>query len=129
MSTEYFSVQKLPDIEMYGGDTTPWEIELMRDNNTIFKYEDGVSCTVVLTLTPLKASTGLGSNATVLAPILTKYGVVKSTATNGTSVIFVFAAKDTKDLRGKYTYQLEVKYENDCRIGQGTLYIKQNINR
>lgn len=129
MSMDCFSAQKLPDIEMYGGDTTPWQIELMRDGSSILSFADGENCTVILTVTPLKASTGLGSYASVLTPILTKYGSVASTSAGGTSVTFVFSAADTKDLRGKYTYQIEVRHEADCRIGQGILYIKQNINR
>lgn len=129
MSTHCFAVQKLPDIEMYGGDTTPWEVELTRDKNIIFDYESGGKCTVLLTLTPLKTSTGLGGNASVVAPILSIKGTLRSTANGGSAFLFNFASSDTKDLRGKFIYQIEVTYNEDMRVGQGTLYVKQNINR
>lgn len=129
MSTNCFAAQKLPDIEMYGGDTTPWEVELMRDKNVIFDYESGDKCTVLLTLTPLKTSTGLGTNASAITPILSVKGTLRSTANGGSAFLFNFASNDTKNLRGKYIYQIEVTYNEDMRVGQGTLYIKQNINR
>lgn len=129
MSNGCFAAQKLPDIEIYGGDTTPWEIVLMRDNNTIFDYTSGEQCSVILTVTQSKTSTGQSAGAVLVAPIFTKHGAIQSTATGGTIAIFSFADVDTKHLRGKYTYQIEVQFENELRIGQGSLYVKQNMNR
>ena len=129
MSNGCFIAQKLPDIEMYGGDTTPWEIVLMRDSNTIFEYETGQGCSVILTVTPSKTSTGQSAGAVLADPILIKHGAIQSTADAGTLAVFSFVDTDTKNLRGKYTYQIEVHYENELRLGQGSLYVKQNMNR
>ena len=129
MSNECFAAQKLPDVEIYGGDTTPWEVVLMRDSNTIFDFENGSKCSVILTITQSKTSTGQSSGAVILKPLVTLSGTVKEAATGGAVAIFSFSERDTKNLRGKYTYQIEVSYETDLRIGQGSLYVKQNINR
>ena len=129
MGNECFTAQKLPDIEIYGGDTTPWEVALMRDNNTIFDFKNGSKCSVVLTITQSKTSTGQSTGAVILKPLVTLPGAVEEVATGGTVAIFSFSERDTKNLRGKYTYQIEVSYGTDLRIGQGSLYVKQNINR
>ena len=129
MSNECFAAQKLPDIEIYGGDTTPWEVVLMRDSNMTFEYENGAQCSVVLTVTQSKTSTGQSAGAVLLSPLLTKNGAIQSTAAGGSVAIFSFTDTDTKPLRGKYTYQIEVRFENELRIGQGSLYVKQNMNR
>lgn len=119
----------LPNVDMYGGDTTPWEISLVNDDGTSFSIGQGADCTATLTLTPLKATTGLGNNANTLPPMLTKEGVLEATGTGGAAVIFKFAEADTKSLRGKFLYQIEIRHGSDLRVGQGNLYIKQNINR
>lgn len=122
-------VRPLPDVDMYGGDTTPWEISLVKDDGSAFVIDQGADCTATLTLTPLKATTGLGNNAAALPPMLTKAGVMEATASGGTAATFTFVEEDTKSLRGKYLYQIEVRHGTDLRVGQGNLYIKQNINR
>ena len=124
-----YEVQKLPDIEMYGGDTTPWELELVNDANAPFPYNTGSDCAATLTFTPVKTTTGMSANAVTVAPLVTKIGTANQTNAGGTSISFSFAESDTKHLRGKFLYQIEIRNGPDLRIGQGTLYIKQNINR
>lgn len=124
-----YEILNLPDIEMYGGDTLPWEVTLIRDDGSKFSVDTASECTSTLTFTPLKATTGLGNNATALVPILTKVGEVKQTLDGSSVVMFFFDENDTKGLRGKFLYQIEVKHDEDLRICQGYIYIKQNINR
>lgn len=124
-----FEVLKLPDVEMYGGDTTPWEISLTRKDGTPLVFEEGVDCSATFSITPLKTASGMGGNAQTIKPMFTKAGSMEKNASNGTSCIFAFAEADTKNLRGKFIYQIEVRNGSDLRIGQGSLYIKQNINR
>ena len=124
-----YEIQTLPDIEMYGGDTLPWEVTLIRDDGSKFSVDTASECISTLTFTPLKATTGLGNNANALAPILTKTGEVKPTLDGSSVVMFFFTESDTKGLRGKFLYQIEVKHDEDLRICQGYIYIKQNINR
>lgn len=124
-----FEIQTLPDIEMYGGDTLPWEVTLRRNDGSFYSVDTASECTSTLTLTPLKATTGLGNNSNTIEPIFTKVGTVLPKLNGSSVVMFYFSKNDTKDLRGKFVYQIEVKYKNDLRICQGHIYIKQNINR
>lgn len=124
-----FNVESLPDIEMYGGDTLPWEVTLIRSDGSHFSVDTASECTATLTFTPLKASTGLGNSANALAPILTKVGEVREALSGGSIILFEFAEEDTKSLRGKFLYQIEVSHDDDLRLCQGHIYIKQNINR
>ena len=119
-----FVIQTLPDIEMYGGDTTPWVVTPVKEDGTTFLFDTLSECNAILTITPFKASMGMNSNASALTPILSKNGVV-----NSQTFIFSFTMNDTKDLRGKFIYQIELHHEDDSRYCQGVLYIKQNTNR
>lgn len=123
-----YEIHTLPDIEMYGGDTLPWEVTFIRDDGTRFSVDTASECDYTLTFTPLKATTGLGGNASALSPILNITGTVKSTA-DGAVVVFAFSKQDTIGLRGKFLYQIEMKRGSDLRLCQGCVYIKQNINR
>lgn len=125
----FFGIHSLPDIEMYGGDTLPWEVTLIRNDGSKFSVDTASECIATLTFTPLKATTGLGNNATSLPPVLTKIGEVEPTLDGSSIVVFTFSENDTKGLRGKFLYQIEVKHDEDLRLCQGYIYIKQNINR
>lgn len=124
-----FPAHKLPDIEMYGGDTVPWEISLVRDDGTECLSSAAEDCTCTLTFSPFKVTTGLGGRAAAVAPLLTKTGTVKETLDGSATVVFGFEASDTVNLRGKFLYQIEVAHNTDLRVAQGHVYIKQNINR
>lgn len=125
----HFRATTLPDIEIYGGDTTPWEVTLVRKDGTKYSVDDAAVCVSTLTFTPLKATTGLGNNAVAFTPTLKKKGRVELDDDGLAIVVFDFAASDTKGLRGKFLYQIEVEHNGDLRISQGYIYIKQNINR
>lgn len=124
MENNNFKIYILPDIEMYGGDTTPWIVTPTRDDGRIYSEDYMVECTAILTLTPFKASTGQSNNSVPMNPVLIKEGEL-----NVDSFIFSFDEDDTIFLRGKFVYQIEIRHNEDLRLSQGCLYIKQNINR
>lgn len=124
-----YEIESLPDIEMYGGDTLPWEVTMIRDDGSKYSVDTASECSSTLTFTPLKATTGLGSNANAVAPILKKAGEVIATPDGYSTILFSFEQSDTKSLRGKFLYQIEIRYRDELRLCQGHIYIKQNINR
>lgn len=124
-----FEVHTLPDIEMYGGDTLPWIISLIQDDGRTLSFDTASQCAITLSLTPLKTATGYGGYAGMVAPIFTKTAKITEAMNGEAAVIFEFEKNDTIGLRGKFVYQVEVRREDDLRLCQGTLYIKQNINR
>lgn len=116
MNTCEDKVSKLPSIEMYGGDTTPWEIVLLNENHHPYTLDsvDGYSCT--LTMVPFAASYGTSEYAAAAKPVLSKVGtMILSTLTKAVTVSFEFDIADTLLLRGKYTYQIEV-FHNQERL-------------
>lgn len=124
-----YEIESLPDIEMYGGDTLPWEVTMIRDDGSKYSVDTASECSSTLTFTPLKATTGLGGNANAVAPILKKAGEVIATPDGYSTILFSFNQSDTKSLRGKFLYQIEIRYRDELRLCQGHIYIKQNINR
>lgn len=54
MEKNSFTIHTLPDIEMYGGDTTPWIVTPIKDDGRVYADDCIIECTAVLTLTPLK---------------------------------------------------------------------------
>lgn len=119
----------LPDIEMYGGDTAPWEVKLVKQDGTEFIVDMTPGFSAVLTLSTLKTISGMGNNAVVASPVLTKEGVYQVASDGSMALVFDFEENDTKHLRGKFTYQIEIRNDEQLRICQGELYIRQNINR
>lgn len=129
MDKNEFPVYILPDIEMYGGDTVPWEVTLVRGDGSKYILENDSKCICTLTFSPFKITTGLGGRAAAVAPVLTKSGEVKTELDGSATVVFDFTIEDTIGLRGKFLYQIEVAHEEDLRIAQGHVYIRQNTNR
>ena len=122
-------VHTLPDIEMYGGDTNAWEITIMQDSGTTMTPAMISECEIVLSLIPFKVSFGVTSGSVASTPILTKTGTLVISPVDDPVFRFEFSENDTKQLRGKFIYQIEVRHEDDIRLCQGNMYIKQNINR
>lgn len=109
----------LPDIEMYGGDTTPWYIQLMHGSGIGFTYSEAAGYSSRLTITPFAY---LASGYAVQ-----KTGTISSYNGNGAAAVFSFTENDTKALSGKFIYQVEFINGSNKRIGQGTLFIRKNI--
>ncbi len=129
MDKTEFPAYILPDIEMYGGDTVPWEVTLIRDDGSKYSLETASECICTLTFTPFKVTTGLGGRANPVTPLLTKSGTIEEALDGSATVVFDFTTQDTIGLRGKFLYQIEVAHDTDLRIAQGHVYIKQNTNR
>lgn len=129
MDTYDFQTHTLPSIEMYGGDTVPWEVILTREDGSKFSLDTAAECTCTLSIMPHRVTAGIGVNAMMDAPLLIKIGDVQTTLDGTPAVVFNFVEDDTKELRGKFIYQVEVKHDTDLRICQGHLLIKQNIHR
>ncbi|MBR5014255.1 MAG: hypothetical protein IKY16_06580 [Bacteroidales bacterium] len=124
-----FPVYTLPYIEMYGGETLSWEISLLREDGTKYSADSVEACRVILTFMPVKTTTGLGYYAKPADPVLEKMGDTVLDTDGSPITVFTFSEEDTIALRGKYIYQIEVRHNDDLRVCQGDIYIKQNINR
>lgn len=146
-----YNVSHLPDIDMYGGDTTPWQVNVVNKDGTpfIIEDEDKSKYSAELVFCPLKSSYGMSQNSSSDNVMLRKAGVLQTSATQ-TAVMFYFLTDDTEDLRGKFIYQVKITYDdsedttggtsgssggttNDAtdvvvKISQGIVYIKQNID-
>lgn len=122
------SASSLPPIEMYGGDTVPWEIELVRENGSYFSYDTAIECTFKMVFLPYSVDGQNGISYSDIDPVLQKYGTVVDN--NGIALVeFRFATEDTRELWGKYLYQIEVIHEDDHRSMQGVVNIHQNLDR
>lgn len=122
-----FPITILPDIEMYGGDTEPWDVQMVHEDGRNYTMAEVNGYGAVLTIMPFMFSAGLG--ITAASNILKKNGTIETYGTNDAMAVFKFTASDTSGLSGKYTYQIEFTYGSDKRIGQGNLYIRNNVNR
>ena len=124
-----FKVYELPYIEMYGGETIKWEIDVVDDNGVAFSDADIAGCEATLTLTPFKTTSGIGGSA-ILPPVsLKKTAYIRINDNGDPVIVFSFYEEDTSALRGKYSYQIDIRFQSNLRISQGCLYIKQNNNR
>ncbi len=119
----------LPDMELYGGETRSLVVTLTRSDGTYYSYSTASELTVTLTFSPVKVTTGWGKYANAVSPVLTKTATISEDSDLHGIATFDFVESDTKELRGKYIYQIEVKSATgDSRVAQGHLYIKRNIN-
>ncbi len=129
-----FDLKVLPSIEMYGGDTTPWEITLARkDGSKVSYYGTGESCQAVMKFAPLNNISMFG-HSPVLTPVLTKTAAMSMDESNGgTIATFSFNTDDTINLWGKYVYQIDIAWPDEGatgkRVYQGALTIVQNVDR
>lgn len=123
------SPEKLPDVTIYGGDTAPWNVNVIQQNGNPFPYTSLSGATALLTFTPYAISMGLGGDSDSIDPILSVDGTVEEGEDSGTNIVFNLTYSDTVNLRGKYVYQIEISKGNDRRVLQGFVTIKQNINR
>jgi len=126
---EYCNHHCLPDIMMYGGDTTPWFITLEDENGIALIPEASDSYQCVLSIIPFGSSFGIGMNATTLAPVLQKTSVFEDSGEGYYHAKMTFVPSDTMYLRGKYLYQIEVQSAGSNKVNQGKLTVLANINR
>lgn len=129
-----FELQVLPAIEMYGGDTTPWEITLVRKDGSKVAYDGtGEDCAVTIQFAPLNTAGKFG-HAPTITPVLSKAATLSRIEANGgTLATFTFTRDDTINLWGKFIYQIDVNWPDPntqgLRVLQGTVTIMQNVNR
>ena len=124
-----FATHKLPDIAMYGGDTTPWVITLTREDGSILDDLGGNTYECILSISPFAHSYGMSGSASVFAPLLLKSSPVVQVNSGQCTSTFAFIMEDTIHLRGKYIYQIEVRSGINNRVCQGNLTILENKNR
>lgn len=122
-----YPITILPDIEMYGGDTEPWKVLIAHEDGTSYLYSEVSGYSATLTIMQYMYSVGLGVNGSTY--VLQKSGAIQLYGVEDAAVVFSFVTNDTKSLAGRYTYQIEISHGADKRIGQGNLFIKNNINR
>lgn len=125
---ESIELNNLPDIAIYGGDTTSWEVSLINDYGKRMTVNEDLVCSATLSFMPLKMASGIVGSSVSPEPILKKSGTLKPSLKGGTAALFQFEESDTKHLRGKFIYQIEIQVDNDIRIRQGYIYIRQNID-
>lgn len=119
-----YCVEHLPDIQIVGGDTTPIEIYIARNNGAQHTIESLGAYTASLTLAlPYYSSSSLDQLV-----VLQKAGEVRYSSENVPCIAFDFEYADTSDLCGKYIYQVEVKTGDQVIVKQGTIHIKKNAN-
>lgn len=122
-------IHPLPDIEMYGGDTTPWDVSMVYEDGTSFAMIANANCSCTLTLSPFGIKTLAPSTHNVTSIIWSHQGVINNDVANQKfTVRFDFNPEDTINLRGKFLYQVDMRFGDEVRIGQGVLNIRQNLN-
>lgn len=123
------TIDRLPDITIYGGDTAPWNVSVIQQNGNIFPYASLTGAEAMLTLTPYAVSMGLNDNSSTVEPVLSTLGTIEEDEESGARIVFSLTYGDTVNLRGKYIYQVEITKDGGRRVLQGFVTIKQNINR
>lgn len=126
---ECMSVDKLPDLVMYGGSSDRMEVAPLDPGGARIDHEYAASCTAKMTLSPLSAISGLGNNGTPVTPVLIKTGSVEDDEGGDPVFVFYLTEDDTKKLRGKYIYQVEIRSGDSVYLCQGRLYILMNNNQ
>lgn len=124
-----YETDRLPDIAMYAGDTTPWEIAIMTSSGEPYQYEAISGGRAVLSIIPYAVTSGYGTNTTPVSPVVTMEGSLMADDDGHAYAMIEFGVNTTVTLRGKYIYQIEIYYGTDLRVSQGVLQVKQNINR
>ena len=122
MSKFEYPAGVLPDMELYGGDTTAWKILLCHLNGKPYETSEITGYSCVLTITPF-----VMGKASDVEPVLTKTATVIQNAERATA-LFEFQVSDTINLSGKYVYQIELNDGTHARVGQGYLFFRRNNN-
>ena len=126
---EYCNHHGLPDIMMYGGDTTPWFITLEDEDGKPLIPEAGDTYQCVLSIIPFGVTSGIGMYAMASTPSLQKIANFEDSGEGFYQAKLPFVTSDTMTLRGKYIYQIEVQSSGSNKVNQGKLTVLANINR
>ena len=118
----------LPDIEMYGGNTDQWEIQLFRSSGEKMSYTDALHCTFTLVIKDYGYThrTNGTSYFTLIKP-----GFVTYDGDGNAILNFIFTVDETFERYGKYTYQVIAENTNyEIRnVAQGNLFITKAIDQ
>lgn len=129
MTASCNATMNLPDMLICGGDTTPWEIAILKEDGSPYPYEKLEGGSAVLTFSPYMSGAGMGADALVSEPEMTKNGEITEDENGNGLLVFSFSKADTADLQGKFLYQIEISYGSSLRVLQGTITIRANISR
>lgn len=118
----------LPDIEMYGGNTDIWEVQLMKANGKPYTYDelDTLSYELKLVVTDYGYQYRPGGSAYTVFAIDGELGVDDDMSS--AVARFQFEQSDTLSLHGKYLYQISMETNDTYVTAQGTLMIRGNIS-
>lgn len=126
MGENNYSAYAFPDIELYAGDTTEWVVPIKFENIGNESSVDPSMLSAILTILPHSISVHATTNPSLEAVSLLS---INGDLDDSGAFHFVFSEDDTIKFRGKYKYQIDVRYENELRICQGNLYFIRNINQ
>ena len=130
MNGVFYSINRLPDLEIYGGETSPWEIEFVSENYLPYGKDDITGCLCTLVLVPYGYVTGVLNEDSQIRIVLTKTtAIARDNTTGRLYATFHFSIGDTQSLRGKYIYQIEIKQDSQLALGQGSVFIRGNLDR
>lgn len=123
-------VQVLPDMEMYGGDTTPWAVNIILPPNGASAFEDlsGFQCT--LSLLQYRNAVAQTTCIPLASPALAKsVSISRAPGSDNVTALFEFEIADTINLSGKFIYQIAITNNDEMYLSQGFLLIKPNVNK
>lgn len=120
-----YAVSRLPDIEIYAGDTSSWTVNLFHEDKSPYVYEELFGAACVFTVKQFGVL-----NTDVSSAIITKrIPFMSDDPEESVSLKIKFDVVDTLALRGKYIYQIEIITGQSNMVYQGYLRILQNLSR
>lgn len=119
---------RLPDVEIYGGDTSPWHVKITDENGRPLSNTRLEGCALTLVAVPYGMSRGLSAGADRSEPILLAMGHLMDTPDGYAVAEFEPDYDETVAMRGKYLYQITLCDGMNERVLQGKLTVKQNIS-
>lgn len=121
--------QTLPDVQIYGGDTEPWQLILCHDNGAPYKEAELTNCLISLDVLALTNRVYSDSRDTDRIA-LSKSGRLMAMADGSMTAIFDLIEDDTINMRGSYIYQVTMTISGvSHRVCQGRLTVIPNVKR
>lgn len=122
-------IEILPDIEMYGGNSDTWVVQLFDPSHKRYTYDELESKNCSFTLIIKDSGFARKDNGAAVFS-LTKSGTLElDTDGVSASAVFGLESSDTLAVNGKFTYQIEMVCNGVNQAAQGTLIIRRNINQ